>query len=385
MIFTINSGSSSVKFAIFENEGDNLVAEGAVERIGQAPHLKFSKNGEEVLDFDINKDDARDNPSTLKAIFRELKQAADEFRIDAIGHRIVHGGPNLDKPVVIDDIMMDQLLQLSPFAPLHQPHNIAGVQIAREEFPDALQVGCFDTAFHRHHPFVNDAFAIPRRYYDMGVRRYGFHGLSYEYITSKLKADYPELHKGRVVVCHLGSGASMCAISNGQSKASTMGFSALDGLPMGTRCGQIDPEVVLFLMEHENMTTEEVTTMLYKESGLLGMSGVSNDIRDLDRSDNPHARQAMDYFAFRIRRELGAMAATLGGLDAVVFTGGIGEHHAWTRRQACQGMEFMGIALDIKANEANAAEINGNGSVKVLVLPTSEELVIARSTQTLLN
>jgi len=289
----------------------------------------------------------------------------------------VHGGKAFGDPVELTPAVTDQLRALEPLAPLHQPHNLAAVDAARAAFPDALQVGCFDTAFHRGHPFVNDAFALPRRFYDQGVRRYGFHGLSYDYITSCLRRDWPELARGRVVIAPLGNGASMCAVKDGRSLGSTMGFSALDGLPMGTRCGQLDPGVLLYLMG-QGVAVEEMTRILYKESGLLGLSGISHDMRTLLYSDDPRAAEAVDYYVFRIRRELGAMAAVLDGLDGVVFTGGIGEHAAPIRARVIEGMGFLGLNLDAAANATNAPRI-GAGPTEVLVIPTDEERVIARA------
>ncbi len=381
MIFTINAGSSSLKFSLYPLEGATPSAYGMVERIGNNPKFHLTLAGQDKTAIDVPNDAAHDNPSTLNTIFKALTEKFPDLSLHGIGHRIVHGGIARDKPDIITRELLDEIAQLSPFAPLHQPHNIAGVQAAMQAFPEAVQVACFDTAFHRHHPFVCDTFALPRRYYEKGVRRYGFHGLSYDYITRKLKADYPDLHAGRVIVAHLGSGASMCAIKAGQSVASTMGFSALDGLPMGTRCGQIDPEVILYLIEQEKMTPDAVSNMLYKESGLLGMSGVSNDIRELDASDHPHAKEALAYMVSRIRREVGGMAAIMGGVDALVFCGGIGENHAWTRAQVCHDFAWAGITIDDAANEKNATRINADGPVSVLVLPTNEEEIIARATR----
>jgi len=251
------------------------------------------------------------------------------------------------------------------------------MQAARAAFPDAVQVGCFDTSFHKGHPFVNDTFALPRRFYDQGVRRYGFHGLSYDYITSCLNRDWPELAKGRVVIAHLGNGASMCAVAGGRSMGSTMGFSALDGLPMGTRCGQLDPGVLLYLM-NQGLGVEEITRILYHESGLKGLSELSHDMRTLLASDDAKAREAIDYYVFRIRRELGGMAAVLGGLDGVVFCGGVGENADAIRAKVIDGMGFLGLELDAAANAVHAAQI-GTGSAKVLVIRTDEEQVIARA------
>ncbi len=274
---------------------------------------------------------------------------------------------------------MAKLRALEPLAPLHQPHNLAAVDAARTAFPDAIQIGCFDTSFHRGHPKVSDIFALPRHFYDQGVRRYGFHGLSYDFVSGELARTEPELIAGRIVIAHLGNGASMCAVGGGKSVASTMGFSALDGLCMGTRCGQLDPGVMLYLMEKEGMTTAEISTLLYKESGLKGLSGISHDMRTLEASDAPEAAEAIAYFVHRIRRELGALTATLGGLDALVFTGGIGENSATIRSGVCEGMEWLGIGIDPERNAANARNM-GTGKIRVMTIPTDEERVIARAT-----
>jgi len=263
---------------------------------------------------------------------------------------------------------------------LHQPHNLSGVHAARVAFPGVPQVACFDTAYHRNHPWVNDAFALPRSLYDEGVRRYGFHGLSYAYIAGKLARVAPQLAAGRVVVAHLGNGASMCAMENGQSIASTMGFSALDGLPMGTRCGQLDPGVLLYLMDQKGMSAAQISDLLYKQSGLLGISGLSNDMRTLEAAGTIEAAQAIDYFVFRCQREVGAMAAALGGIDALVFCGGIGENSRLVRARICERLGWIGIDLDPARNAANAQVISTDSArTKVLVLPTNEELVIARA------
>jgi acetate kinase len=275
---------------------------------------------------------------------------------------------------------------LAPFAPLHQPHNLAGIRAAMAAFPEAVQVACFDTAFHRSHAFVEDTFALPRAYFEKGVRRYGFHGLSYAYIAGELARRAPHLAKGRVVVAHLGNGASMCAIRNGRSVASTMGFSPLDGLPMGTRCGQIDPGVMLYLMEQEGLDAAGIADLLYHRSGLLGLSGLSNDMRTLEASDTPGAREALDYFVHRIRRELGALAAVLEGIDALVFCGGIGENSANVRAGVCAGMGWIGIEIDAQANARNAEVISSDHApTAVLVIPTDEEQVIATATRRVLD
>lgn len=376
VLLTLNAGSSSIKFAVCGAEAAlPVLAQGQVDGLGPDAHLK-GRIGDAAFDHAIS---ASTHAEGMAAILKALDPLLATHRVGAVGHRIVHGGPEIADPVVLSADLLDRLARYIPLAPLHQPHNLASVRAAQTIFPDAPQVGCFDTAFHRGHPWVNDTFALPTEYYDAGVRRYGFHGLSYDFITGQLEREEPEIWAGKVVVAHLGNGASMCAIRHGQSVGSTMGFSALDGLPMGTRCGQLDPGVVLYLMEHEGMDYAAITRLLYKESGLKGLSGMSHDMRTLEASDDPRAAQAIDYFVFRIRRELGAMAAILGGLDALVFTGGIGEHSALIRARVCHDMDWLGLDIDDARNAENARHIESS-RVKVMVLPTDEEHVIAEAT-----
>lgn len=377
-LLTLNAGSSSLKFSLFTLDDDNPKRHtvGGFDR-GEAPGvvaLKRADGSGETL--------ALTPPGALGSAFSAVLdwcERQDDFgEITAVGHRVVHGGMDFDRPAVLDEAAMTKLATYAPLAPLHQPHNLEGVRQAQAAFPKALQVGCFDTAFHRTHPFVNDTFALPHRLYAEGVRRYGFHGLSYDYVSGALD---PAVRAGRVVIAHLGNGASMCALKDGKSVGSTMGFSPLDGLPMGTRCGQIDPGVLLYLMQHHGMDGDEIASLLYKESGLKGMSGLSNDMRQLLASSDQHAREAIDYFVFRIRREIGGMAAVLGGLDALVFTGGIGENAAPIREMVCEGFDWLGIVVDSDANVRNELRIHGDTSaVEVLVVPTDEELKIARYT-----
>jgi acetate kinase len=382
---TLNAGSSSLKFAVYDiarGEPEEL-ATGLIERIGDRPRIKMKAGGElfESRDLDARETDAP--TSTLDIVLTFLQEHLGELNVTAVGHRVVHGGPHYAVPVLVTRAMLDELRALSSFAPLHQPHNIAGIEAALTAFPEAIQVACFDTAFHRHQPKVNDVFALPREYYDKGVRRYGFHGLSYEYIAGELKRIAPLLYDGRVVVAHLGNGASMCAMLGGRSIASTMGFTALDGLPMGTRCGQIDPGVVFYLVQQEGKTIDEVRELFYSKSGLLGLSGLSNDMRTLEAAATPEAMEAIDYFVFRIRRELGGLAAALGGIDALVFCGGIGENSRYIRERVCEGLDWIGIELDRERNKANERRINGSFSrTHVLVIPTNEEIVIARAVKT---
>jgi acetate kinase len=294
-----------------------------------------------------------------------------------VGHRVVHGGVEFVEPIILNDENIQHLSALIPLAPLHQPHNLAAVEAARRAFPKAIQVACFDTAFHRGHPWVNDVFAIPRPFYDEGVRRYAFHGLSYDFITTELKEQWPELLKSKVIIAHLGNGASMCAVQNGKSRGSTMGFSPLDGLPMGTRCGQLDPGVLLYLMD-KGLSAKEIGVILYEDSGLKGLSGISSDMRTLLESKAPEARQAIEYYVFRIRREIGAMTAVMGGLDALVFCGGIGENASEIREMVLEDMDYLGLRLNRDANYSNQQNI-GSGATLALVIATDEERVIARA------
>ena len=381
-VLTLNAGSSSLKFSIYPGGADSAcLLRGQVERIGEAARLSIadSSGGEELVSLD-----APDHGAALAAILSYISPRFDANQIKGVGHRIVHGGLEFAAPTRLDPDVVEKLRTLNPLAPLHQPHNLAGVEAAKGAFPDAPQIGCFDTAFHRGHPFVNDVFALPRRFYDQGVRRYGFHGLSYEYVTGELRNLAPEIADGRVVIAHLGNGASMCAVKAGRSIGSTMGFSALDGLPMGTRCGQLDPGALLYLMQAEGLSADEVATLLYKESGLKGLSGLSGDMRTLESSDAPEARQAIDYYVFRIRRELGAMAAILEGIDALVFCGGIGENSAHIRERVCEGMAWLGVAADPDQNRRGSRDI-GSGPARVLVIPTDEEQVIARAVRRALS
>jgi len=377
VILTLNAGSSSIKFAVFEpGEEPALRASGQVENLSpsQQTRLIVDRDGErQTADIAAN-----DHAGALAAILDHAEQLFGGATVTGVGHRVVHGGTDFTVPTLLQPDTIAALRALEPLAPLHQPHNLACVEAASAAFPDALQIACFDTAFHRTHPFVNDTFALPRQWFDRGVRRYGFHGLSYEFITSEIARTEPDLSTGRVVVAHLGNGASMCAVRDGRSVGSTMGFTALDGLPMGTRCGQIDPGVLLYMMQHEGMGADAIADLLYRESGLKGLSGLTHDMHTLEASDDPRAAEAIDYFVFRIRRELGGMSAVLGGLDALVFTGGIGENSARVRREVCSGMDWLGIAIDDDRNAGNARDI-GTDRVRVMVIPTNEELVMARA------
>ncbi len=374
-ILTLNTGSSSLKFGLYADapEPKELLT-GQVDGIGKTARLILRKNGDKTT----REVAAATHAAAISAVMAVLHDSLDGLEIAGVGHRIVHGGLDFCGPATLTPEVIETLSGLIPLAPLHQPHNLAGVHVAKAAFPDAVQVGCFDTAFHRGHPWVNDTFAIPRRHYDEGVRRYGFHGVSYDYVTGEVKRAFPDLHRGRIIIAHLGNGASMCAVRAGQSVGSTMGFTALDGLPMGTRCGQIDPGAVLHLIEQVGMSPQEVREMLYDRSGLLGLSGISSDMRTLMKSESPDAAEAIDYYVFRARREIGALAAVLGGLDGLIFCGGIGENAAPIRQRIVKGLEFLGIEINAEANANRETEI-GTGPTRVLVIPTDEERVIARA------
>ncbi len=384
---TLNAGSSSLKFGLFDISGSpRAMMTGRIESIGAAPRLVAEVAGEPALRRDLDPAEGGDQPAALAAALSVLRDRFPDADVAAVGHRIVHGGPDHAAPVALDEAGLAELERLAPFAPLHQPHNVAGVRAAMRAFPEARQIACFDTAFHRGQPWVSDAFALPRAYYDKGVRRYGFHGLSYEYIASELARVAPHLHAGRTAVVHLGAGASMCALKGGRSVGSSMGFSALDGLPMGTRCGQIDPGVLLYLMDQEAMSSDAIAELLYRKSGLLGLSGLSGDMRTLEASDAPEAAQAIDYFVFRIRRELGAVAAMLEGLDGIVFCGGIGENSSLVRGRVCAGLGWLGVRIDEDRNARGAPVIGVKGSpVELRVIPTNEEIVIARAARAVLG
>jgi len=377
VILTLNAGSSSIKFGLYDTAPEPIEElTGQVDALGSAAQLELQPKGATLTRCALG---PTDHAGGVQAILSAIAPYRAGRAIAGVGHRVVHGGPDLSAPVRLDDAMIETLAALIPLAPLHQPHNLAAVAAARAAFPDAVQVAAFDTAFHRGHPWVNDTFALPRRYYARGVRRYGFHGLSYDYISGVLARDYPDLAAGRVVVAHLGNGASICAMKAGRSVGSTMGFSALDGLPMGTRSGQLDPGVVLYLMDQEGLNADQIMRLLYHESGLKGLSGISHDMRTLLAAHAVEAKQAIDYYVFRLAREIGAMAAVLGGIDALVFTGGIGENAAPIRARALERLEFLGLSIAPEANAQNATQI-GAGPVPVLVMPTDEERIIARAT-----
>jgi acetate kinase len=385
-VLVINAGSSSIKMSVFRvasHAGPALTLRGQIEGIAtQTPRLSLKRiDGTTLADSTVRSGDAADHRGAMAVFARALSGLPERAAVDAVGHRVVHGGVTYSRPVAVDDEVMRSLESLVSLAPLHQPHNLAAIRAAGERLPGVPQVACFDTAFHRAHPKIADVYALPWQFYERGVRRYGFHGLSYEYVASVLP---PEIASGRVVIAHLGSGASMCALRAGQSVDSTMGFTAVDGLPMGTRTGQLDPGIVLYLLEH-GMSTKDIEALLYRKSGLLGLSGLSNDMRELLASTDPRAKFAVDYFVHAITKQLGALAATLGGLDAIVFTAGIGERSPAIRARVCQAAAWLGIELDENANAAHGPRISRPGSlVSAWVIPTNEELMIARHTVTAL-
>ena len=389
-VLTVNAGSSSLKFALFRTTETGLaeLARGQVEGLGaQARFRVKAPDGMLLAKTDYPADGGpRDPAEALLRVLDWHRSQHPHMDIDAVGHRVVHGGPDFSDPMAIDTDLITQLKAFIALAPLHQPHNIDGIEAARQAFPAALQVACFDTAFHRSHPWVNDVFGLPLELYEEGVRRYGFHGLSYEYVTGALRRIAPHHAAGRVVVAHLGNGASMCAIRDGLSVGSSMGFTALDGLPMGTRCGQIDPGVLLYLLDSKGMSVAELTVLLYKRSGLAGLSGLSHDMRELEASPSPEAAKAIDYFVFRVRRELGAMTAILGGIDALVFTGGIGANAVHVRERICSGFEWLGVELDQHRNRVSDGIISSDRSrCRIFVIETDEESVIATHTVSLLE
>lgn len=387
-ILVVNAGSSSVKFQVYSAEGDGALRrqiKGQMDGIGSRPRLRASgASGDPLADRAYPIEAVPDVPAAMTVAGDWLR---DELRVTpiAVGHRVVHGGPDYVRPILIDHGVVSRLERFVTLAPLHQPHNLAPIRSLLANFPTLPQVACFDTSFHRTHDVVADHYAIPHQLYREGVRRYGFHGLSYEYVARTLPSVAPDIAKGRVIVAHLGSGASMCALKDGRSIESTMGFTALDGLPMGTRPGQIDPGVVLYLLTEKGMSAARVQDFLYRECGLKGLSGVSNDMRELEASADPHARLAIDYFVYRIGLNAGMLAAALQGLDAFVFTAGIGENSASIRARIAEQLGWLGVALDAGENARQSVLISRGGSrIPVYVIPTDEELMIAQHTLSLL-
>ena len=387
-ILVVNAGSSSVKFQIFSVEGEGKLKrliKGQMDGIGSRPRLRASgADSDPLADRAYPIEAVPDVPAAMGIAGGWLR---DELRITpmAVGHRVVHGGPDYDRPVLIDHGVVARLERFVSLAPLHQPHNLAPIRSLLANFPALPQVACFDTAFHRTHDAVADYYAIPYQLHAEGVRRYGFHGLSYEYVAKTLLQVAPETAKGRVIVAHLGSGASMCALKGGRSIESTMGFTALDGLPMGTRPGQIDPGVVLYLISEKGMSPSNAQNFLYRDCGLKGLSGISNDMRELEASEDPKAKLAVEYFVYRIGLNAGLLAAALQGLDAFVFTAGIGENSVRIRARIADQLKWLGVTLDEAENSRHARLISRSDSrIPVYVIPTDEELMIAQHTLSLL-
>jgi acetate kinase len=378
LALVLNAGSSSLKFCLYRGrENWRVEARGQIEGIGTSPRLKIKDGaGQSLAQHDVA---AGDGHAAVKVVADWLRSQFGGARVLGVGHRVVHGGPRFAGPALVSAEVLAELRELVPLAPLHQPYNLAAIEAVVERLPGVPQVACFDTSFHRNQPAVAQLIPLPSEIRARGVERYGFHGLSYEYIASVLPEIAPEIARGRVIVAHLGSGASMCALGAGQSIDSTLGFTALDGLCMGTRPGALDPGVVLHLFQGLGLSAQEVETLLYKKSGLLGISGISNDMRDLLKRTEPEARLAVDYFIYRCAKELGALAAVLGGIDGVVFTAGIGENSAEIRERVCRASAWLGIELDEQANAAGQPRITAlQSKVSAWVIPTNEELMIAR-------
>jgi len=381
-IGVLNAGSSSIKFSLFAEEAGRptLVARGQAEGLYTSPRFVAKNADGQVLDEKTwPADVSLGHDGALEYLVGFLRDRLAQHRLVGVGHRVVHGGREYMKPVRVDAGLVAALEKYVPLAPLHQPHNLAPIKALLARMPKLPQIACFDTSFHRAQPPVAQAFALPASITERGVLRYGFHGLSYEYIASVLPERSSRAAQGKTIVLHLGNGASMCAMEAGRSVASTMGFTAADGLPMGTRCGNLDPGVVLYLIDSLGMDARAIEKLIYQESGLLGVSGISSDMRALLASDAPRAKAAVDLFIYRIGRELGSLAAALGGLDAIVFTAGIGENSAVLRERVCSDAAWLGVALDSEANARADASISAPASrVEVWVLPTNEELMIAR-------
>jgi len=398
-VLTLNAGSSSLKFSVYRRpEGEHsaatastagawrLEAQGQIKGIGTSPQFTAkSADGDSLAKEDLG-ETVRDGRTALGALATWLAARYRGGHVVGVGHRVVHGGAKYTVPTVVSPQVLDDLRALIPLAPLHQPHNVGAIEATAERLPGVPQVACFDTSFHRGQSAVAELVALPREICRDGVQRYGFHGLSYEYIASVLPEVAPDIAEGRVIVAHLGSGASMCALRQRRSVDSTLGFTALDGLCMGTRPGAVDPGVILHLFQTLKLSAEDVETILYKKSGLLGISGISNDMRDLLGRKEAGARLAVDYFVYRAAKEIGALSAVLGGLDGLVFTAGIGENSAEIRQRICQASAWLGVDLDEVANDFKGPRIStAESRVQAWVIPTNEELMIARHTGRLLG
>ena len=385
-IAVVNAGSSSVKFGIYDMGGDEaLLLRGQVEQIGVSPSLTAS-DGETELVSRTFPTAGFGHSEAMDAIIELARELLPDSTVKGVGHRVVHGGTHFAAPIEVSAEIIAELEKLAPLAPLHQPHNLAPIKSIAQRSPPIRQVACFDTAFHHVQPDLAQLFAIPRELSQSGIRRYGFHGLSYEYVSGRLREIAPELASKKIIIAHLGNGASLCAIDHGQSLATTMGFTAIEGVMMGTRCGSLDPGVIIYLMDEHGMDARALEDLLYKKSGLLGVSGISSDMRTLRASPAAEAREAIDLFVYRIVREIGSLAAALGGLDGLVFTGGIGQRDAKSRREIVSGCAWLGAELDEEANAAGEGRIDAAGSdLPIWVIPTDEERVIARSTVAVLD
>jgi len=391
VLIVLNAGSSSLKFQVFDMPDEaepQLVWRGLYEGLGGDARFTVKDASGSILDESSwGQGEEIGHEDSLMHLIAWLREHQEGRKLVAIGHRVVHGGATYSGPVLVDDTVLQALEALVPLAPLHQPHNLEPIRIVRRRLPGMPQVACFDTAFHQTQSDIATLFALPREMRERGVRRYGFHGLSYDYIASILKDYDPRLAEGRVIVAHLGNGASLCALRNGRSIATTMGFSALDGLPMGTRCGAVDAGVIFFMLREMKLSPEAAERMLYTKSGLLGVSGLSNDMRVLrtNAATNPDAKRAIELFIYRITREIGSLVAALGGIDGLVFTAGIGENDAATRAEVVDGLAWAGLTLDESANGTVGPRISSGSGSSVWVIPTNEELVIARQTRSVLG
>jgi len=384
----LNVGSSSLKFCVFrlQDRKWQIVARGQIEELGTSPHLLAKDGHGEVLADSYLANTVGTGQAAIAPLIDMVQSTWGGSRILGVGHRVVHGGARFDRPVVVSREVLKELYQLVPLAPLHQPHNLAGIEAVSEKLPGVPQAACFDTSFHLSMPQVAELVPLPKEICQPGLRRYGFHGLSYEYIAFALPEVAAEIARGRVIVAHLGNGASLCALRDGKSIDNTFGFTALDGLCMGTRPGSLDPGVVLYLFQALGLSAKQVETILYEKSGLLGVSGISSDMRDLLAAREPAAQLAVAYFVYRAAKEIGAMTAVLGGVDGLVFTAGIGENSAEIRRRICEASSWLGVELDDRANASGSSRISTTGSkVSAWVIPTNEELMIARHTGSLLG
>jgi acetate kinase len=385
----LNSGSSSLKFCVYsrpEKQSWGLESRGQIEGIGSSPRIVAQDAGNRTLVDRNLGSDVRDGRDALSALSMWLGSTYSNAQVLGVGHRVVHGGDRFAHPVVVTPEVLRELHRLEPLAPLHQPYNLAAIEAVAERLPHVPQVACFDTSFHRSQPPVAELVPLPLEIRRKGVQRYGFHGLSYEYISTVLPQIAPEIAEERVIVAHLGNGASLCALKNRSSVDNTLGFTALDGLCMGTRPGAVDPGVVLYMFQSLGLSAKEVETILYKKSGLMGISGFASDMRELGESNDPAARMAIEYFVYQAAKEIGALTAVLGGLDGLVFTAGIGENNAEIRRQICEASAWLGIEIDSNLNAGKGPRISTSASkVSVWVIPTNEELMIARHTGALLG